>query len=313
MQTLLLESSNIPASVLQLVPATPSFVGFCDASATGCGGCWLSFQKPFHPIIWQIKWPADIEKAWITAANKQGTLCINAMETAGILAHVLILEQVTNLQGDHIATWCDNSSAVSWICRLTSSKSKIGQRLVWTIMLRLIANRTSPLITMHIPGIINNVADFALHSFADPDTLTASDFLSLANLKFLLSQGALWQIAQLSPKTTTLLFSKLRNKPPPMELWWQLSKKGHAIGMRGLHSANPILWIPASTTLNQAPGLTTSWPLPSLYAEGASVEEVALGTKQYTLRYKPLVRPSNWMHNPTHAARTDIPNNIGES
>ena len=131
-------------------------------------------------------------------SNPQGDLTINDLEMAGLLLHHLVLELLVDLKHEHVAAWCDNTSTVSWARRMTSSKSKIGHRLVRALMMQINVNEASPLVTVSIAGILNKMADVASRSFGPSSStlstnFTSSDpsFLHSFNTEFPLEQNAL--------------------------------------------------------------------------------------------------------------------------
>jgi hypothetical protein len=171
MRVLIQEMTSLPTNVRELVPHMPSYFGFCDASGKGAGGVWIGGPKNLHPIVWRLEWPQDIQIRLVSSRNPHGDLTINDLECAGLLLQYLVLEQYVDLTSEHVAAWCDNASTVSWVRRATSSRSLVGQRLIRALMLRLRANRASPLVALSIQGIKNIMADAASRSFATSRTL----------------------------------------------------------------------------------------------------------------------------------------------
>ena len=107
-----------------------------------------------------------------------GTSHINDLEAAGLLLHFLALEFMVDLHKDHVASWCDNVSTISWVKLLTTHKSPAVQHIIHALMLCLTVNQTLPLITIPIPGKDNDLADFASCSFHLINCCTSAQFLS---------------------------------------------------------------------------------------------------------------------------------------
>ena len=210
---LLRESTSRPTHVRELVPDLPAYIGFCNACKRGAGGVWISGSKNIRPAVWRVEWPADIQARLVSWSNPQGDLTINDLEMAGLLLQHLVLEQLVPLKHEHVAAWCDNTSTVSWARRMTSSKSRIGHRLVRALMMRINVNEASPLVTVSIQGIRNAMADVASRSFGpgNKNSSTTFDtpnlaFLQSFNAEFPLEQNASWQLFRLSSKLSSLVF-----------------------------------------------------------------------------------------------------------
>jgi hypothetical protein len=112
----------------------------------------------------------------------------------GLLQH-LVLEMLVLLKHEHVAAWCDNTSTVSWARRMTSSRSRIGHRLVRALMMRINVNEASPLVTVSIQGCRNDMADVASRSFGPAGKASAATFAS-SNPSFLNSFNAQFPLDQ---------------------------------------------------------------------------------------------------------------------
>ena len=159
-----------PTSVLELAPDDPKYIGYVDASGTAVGGVWVDGTKSLqHQWVWRLKWPQEVQDQLITENNKHGTLSINDLEMAGILLAWLVLEDINagNLQNTHIGMFCDNMSTVTWTNKKSTSTSTIAGHLLRALALRQHICRASPLLTVHIAGKQNKMADVASRSFND--------------------------------------------------------------------------------------------------------------------------------------------------
>ena len=308
---LLRESTSRPTHVRELVPDLPSYIGFCDACKRGAGGVWISGNKNINPIVWRVEWPADIQARLVSWSNPQGDLTINDLEMAGLLLEYLVLELLVDLKHEHVAAWCDNTSTVSWARRMTSSRSRIGHRLVRALMMRINVNEASPLVTVSIQGCRNDMADVSSRSFG-PNSKTSSanfetthhSFLQNFNTQFPLEQNASWRLFQLSTKLSSLVFSELRGQPQTMDSWRRLTRKGNAIGTLGNNSASTVTWTPSSDPSIQKPPSIPCKPLLHLSDVEASAEGGELALKLFKSRYVPSARTSNWLQSPTRATKT---------
>jgi hypothetical protein len=316
---LLREATSRPTHVRELVPGLPSYIGFCDACKRGAGGVWISGSKNIRPVVWRLPWPADIEARLVSFRNPKGDLTINDLEMAGLLLQYLVLELLVDLRHEHVAAWCDNTSTVSWARRMTSSRSRIGHRLVRALMMRLNVNESSPLVTVSIQGSRNDMADVASRSFGPSSSDSSAtfatshlSFLTSFNSQFPLEQETSWQLFHLSSKLSSLVFSELRGQPQPMDSWRRLTRKGNVTGVPGPNGANVLTWTPSSATATLPPPSLPCRPLLNSSAEEASAEGSKLALKLFRSRFVPSARTSSWLQNQTRAIKTATPPSIGK-
>ena len=77
------------------------------------------------------------------------------------------METITSVTFNHIAIFCDNTSAVSWAAKLRTSKSIPAARLLRLLGLRIRTMQASSLVPMRIAGSDNTMADIASRAFND--------------------------------------------------------------------------------------------------------------------------------------------------
>ena len=151
---------NNPTSVLQLIVNAPWYIGFSDACKLGAGGIWCSGTQFLLPFLWQVEWPQDIQDALITDNNPKGSITINDLELAGIVLNWMAMElSGVNLVHSHIATFCDNRSAVAWSYKMQTSKSKAAGKLLRLLGMHIHQRKASTVILSHIAGEKNDMAD----------------------------------------------------------------------------------------------------------------------------------------------------------
>lgn len=118
-----------PVSLLVL--DFPNYVNFTDACGLGAGGLITPGLDPSKYWVWQEEWPEDIKACLVTADNPNGDLTINDLELAGMVLGWLGLEMVIeDLYCKHEAMFCDNTSAVAWACKGSTSTSIAASRLL---------------------------------------------------------------------------------------------------------------------------------------------------------------------------------------
>jgi hypothetical protein len=294
-----------PTHCRELVVGDPGYVGYCDASKLGAGGVWLSGIYLLHPVVWRVEWPQDIRDNVVSFSNPTGTITNSDLEMAGMVLHYLVLEHLTRLRHVHIAAWCDNTPTVSWTNKLSSSRSRVAGRLARALALRIHANEASPLISVSIARVNNQMVDVASRTFsrtsATAETFQLSDheFLQHFATTFPL-QDTSWRVFRLSTKLTSRIYSELRGETSTLGSWLRITKTGSAIGHFGQNTSPLSLeWTKCSPEC-QTPPESTSF-LVSLTGSGGATTGMALKSElaPFKSRYVPLARPSNWMDFPT--------------
>jgi len=294
-----------PIQCSQLVPGDPSYLGHVDACKHGVGGIWLGKLKRLRQLVWRFKWPPDIVEL-----VSQGKLTINDLEMAGLLMQYLLLEQLVDVKGLHTAVWCDNTSAVSWVTKMSSSTSAIGQQLTRVLALRMLVNESSHLAALSIAGKDNELADLASRSFKQTGVqgnydLSDAEFLTKFNADFPLPQSTSWLQLRLSTKLSSLVCTLLRGETQPTGSWLRLKESGSDIGLTGNTSAgDSTTWTHFSKELKTVHGLTSSSLLPVTSVKGAQDEAIKSALAQFRMRYAPSARPSRWTDAPTPSTST---------
>jgi hypothetical protein len=86
-----------------LLNGAPDCIGYCDASAFGAGGVWLSGADPLPEKVWQLQWPRDITAAVVSGSNPTGKQTNSDLEMATVVLHLSTLESVVpSLRHKHI-------------------------------------------------------------------------------------------------------------------------------------------------------------------------------------------------------------------
>ena len=294
-----------PTHCRELVVDDPGYVGYCDASKLGAGGVWLSGTRLLPPVVWRVEWPDDIRAMVVSSNNPTGTITNSDLEMAAMLLHFLVLEHLVCLKHVHVAAWCDNTPTVSWTNKLSSSKSMVASRLTRALALRIHANDASPLISVSIAGVHNQMADIASRTFradsATSDTFRLSDdaFLRFFADSFPL-QGDSWRVFRVGDKLSSRIFSELRGQTSTLGSWLRLTMKGSAIGTFGATTSTPsMVWTPCSP-MCQTPSASNSFSV-SLTGSGTATTGTALKCElaPFRSRYVPSGRPLSWMEYPT--------------
>ena len=299
--TLLQHISSQPTSVLELKPGEPSwYISYVDSSKTGVGGVWLTGTHYIQLYVWRLEWPLDIQKNLISQSNPHGSITINDLEMAGELLTWLVLESIAPISLKHanIGIYCDNTPTVAWANRLSSSKSTIAGHLLRALALRQHVHRTSPILTVSIPGEDNDMADFASRSFktSDKNPNPNTSFISSFNKKFPLQSNS-WKEFHLPDKYTSRVISSLRGKPLVMASWTKITGQDKNIGLTGQSIAPRS--IKNHTYPDVPPSNKTSSSQPSLLGSGqaTTAEDVVSRFKPLLTHYQPSPRHWNWLDN----------------
>jgi len=201
-----------PTHVYELVPPTLPFVyGYGDASAEGAGGVWLPCTSlSLKPIVWRIRWPADIERE---VRNHHGTITNSDVELAAVFIAFAILVRLIPMK--HLSAYLgsDNKPTVAWNQRMASkSPSKIPDRFLRAIASIQRGAQTGPLDVEYEEGDINKMADFASRSWLQHKLENDTSFLTAFNSAFPLpiSLGQ-WTLFQIPPDLILMTLSVLRN------------------------------------------------------------------------------------------------------
>jgi hypothetical protein len=267
---LIIDLTERPTHVKEIVPHPPSVAGCCDASLDGAGG--VLFSEEFEPVVWRLEWPEEIKMLY-----RQGKINNNDLEMAGIVAQTLVLESLVPMRHRHSAIWTDNSSAKSWSTKLVpKSDSPHASRLTRALAIRQRRTEAAFPAVEHWAGKDNDLADIASRSFATFHTgpyngvpaSTDDVFVNLFALTFPLpSQEISWHMVTIGPAAHSLLISTLRGAKSTMQQWMSLPVADHG------DSGRPIAWPTGTLTpsaQNGAPKTVSNsyWPsLPPLIQE----------------------------------------------
>ena len=126
---------------------------------------------------------------------------------------------------------------------MATRSSKVAGNLLLALALRLKANQTSPLTTLHIRGDHNKIGDIPSRSFGGTPKWhykTDTAFLTFFNTQFPLPNKHSWQLFQINSKISTRVISILLMKHIEMAEWRLLPKLGRSIGGTGVTMSH--LW-----------------------------------------------------------------------
>jgi len=187
-------------SSADLLPTPADYGGFCDASKHGAGGVWFGLGKALPPVIWQVKFPMEIQAELVSQENPKGKITNSDLEMLGLFLQWLVLEKFAHLAHAHVAIWCNNMPTVAWASWLLATKAVKTAQILRMLAMRMMDCRVSPLTMLHILGTLNTMADFASRSFEHYPS--SQVFLTEFNECFALPQNACWNLCLLPNATT---------------------------------------------------------------------------------------------------------------
>ena len=209
-----------------LIPRDPQVEAFGDASLIGGGGFCPELQFWFD-----IHWSSRVRAAMRLSPSSPNFIHINMLEfVVVILLVAAILVAFQTITPDERALWfpnglpaipvvrehCDNTSAVSWANKVTTSSPQ-GQKLLG-IYSELLRSYDICLRSDHIKGEKNVLADF----LSRPTNCSLSHADRAAQLYHSQPSMTSWRIFLPSPELlqllTSALFSQLPVAPPSLPL-----------------------------------------------------------------------------------------------
>jgi hypothetical protein len=204
----LLESTTRPSSMYELVYGDPVYTGATDAVKAGMGGIWFIGQDA---ILWREPFSQDVQRKLVSTSNPTGTVTNSDLELAATIAQHHILEEAGYpTAGESTHNFCDNTPAVAWQTKGSTSTTKVTADL-----LRHAALHQRDLGHVqrfeHLAGERNVMADDASRLWNKTD----ADLLCYFNSNY--PQTKPWRMHHLSPPVLSKLTSLLCRQKWPLE------------------------------------------------------------------------------------------------
>ena len=169
------------------------------------GSVWLpSAQHPLHPLyVWQAPFPSSVQQALVSTDNPSSSITNSDLELAGTVVHEATLAAVHDLRHCTIATFSDNTPAVAWGNKASTTTAGPASYLLCSSSLlqcqhRYLSQR------LYIPGPANHLADVALWCF------DLSNDALLAFLDSVAPHTQPWQMLHLPPIWLSWLITNLQ-------------------------------------------------------------------------------------------------------
>ena len=167
------------------------------------GGVWIGNNTTDHPTLWQRTLPPDITTSLVTYENPPGTISNSDLELVGHVAHNNVLASIADIDRVTVASYTDNTTALYWTKKGSTSTSVPAAYLLWLQALHqqkyCYHSRTA-----HIAGSANVMADDCSRLWH----LTDEQLLTHFNLHY--PQSLPWQQCTLRPEMTSTILSALQ-------------------------------------------------------------------------------------------------------
>jgi hypothetical protein len=242
-----LDVTQCPTRIAEIVPTAANFVGTVDAAKAGAGGVWFppecpSSDTPVHPpIAWRHAFPDSIQARIVSYSHPTGDITNSDLELFGVIAHQDVLAQAVDVCEHTLCTGSDNTPAVSWHTRGSTTTVGPASYLLRESSLhqRQFCYQSR---VFHIAVKLNVLADVCSCRF------DWSDQQLLAYLNSVAPQVEPWQLHRLLPETASMLTSALQRQRPARR-----SRRSTTVitGMSGVGPGCP------------SAGTTTSMAIPS--------------------------------------------------
>jgi len=164
------------------------------------GRVWFELGKSLPPIVWQVKFPTDIQEELDHKITHKERYQIWIWKCWGYSYSGWSWEKFVDLAHAHVSIWHNNMPTVAWALQLLVTKAIKAAQILRMLPLQMMDCKASPLTTLHVPGTLNTMADVALCLFKlyprDQDLLTKF------NKCFALPQNACWNLCLLLSATS---------------------------------------------------------------------------------------------------------------
>jgi hypothetical protein len=277
-----------PTRLQELVAQPPCLHGTSDASGRGMGGTILppanATAGSSPPLVWRLRFPADVQCNLVSAANPKGTITNSDLELAATIIQHDAICYTYDVREHTIHTSTDNQATQVWQQRGSTTTNAVPAFL---LRLQAIHQRFHRYVPMHsyLPGELNTMADDASRLW----NLNDNELLTHFNATY--PQPRSWHLYQPRPEMLSAVICALHRQRSQPASFLVEPKQPTTIGTIGFGSANPSKWIHTSkTSTNRLPCFkstssdTASEPLRPV----ASLSDL----EQWRTRYEPLARRS---------------------
>lgn len=123
------QAKHIPTHLFELVRQEAAHVSSVDAAKNGAGVVWIPLEG--DALVWRWRFPDAVQAEMVSFSNPKGTVTNSDLELVSTVAHDQILGQCRNIARDTTLTFLDNTPAISWrekgSTSCTAAKAKIQE------------------------------------------------------------------------------------------------------------------------------------------------------------------------------------------
>ena len=237
-----------------------------------------------RPLLWRARFPLDVEEALVSFNNPTGTVSNSDLELAGTIMQHEVVAQNFDVREQTIHTSTDNTCALSWQHRGSTSTDGTPAYLLRLQALHQRFHRYVPLHS-YLPGPLNKMADDASRLWH------LSDAQILTHFETHYPQERTWKLCPPPPAMLSAVTSALRRKRPDPESFLTEPEQPTPIGTSGIPSATASTWIQQSKTLRTQSPCSKSSPNDTAQAPSHPVASLS-DLEQWRTPYVPLARRS---------------------
>jgi hypothetical protein len=248
-----------PTTLEELVPGIDLHIGACDAAKDGRGGVW--FTDEGNAIVWREPYPEIVRREVVSESNPNGKLTNSDLELEGTVLHHFVLGKTAKVEGETTYTGCDNTPAVAWRTKGSSTSRKARAKIL-RLAAGLRREQKAHHRIGHLSGVDNRMADDASRLW----NLSDEEFVAYFNRTY--PQINSWQLYRLPSTVNSLMSSLMLSEESNAESALQELQKQTLSGPNGAPSA------PASTSTQACQTSTTPCSSSSCLEVAGGVERL---------------------------------------
>jgi hypothetical protein len=112
----------------ELVYGEPLYTGATDAAKAGMGGVWFINDEA---LLWREPFSTTVQAKLVSTRNPTGTITNLDLELAATIAQHHILEETGYpMAGESSHNFCDNTPAVAWQTKGSTSTTQVTANLL---------------------------------------------------------------------------------------------------------------------------------------------------------------------------------------
>jgi hypothetical protein len=243
--------------MFEVVPQFRAAVlGATDACGYGMGGVAFATSSGLRlrdtspltplthttPVLWRSRFPSAVTAKLVTFKNPQGSITNSDLELGATIIHHDVLAQHFDIRELTVSTGCDNTPAVSWQRKGSTTTTHAPAYLLRLQALHQRFHRYLPHI-FYLPGAVNKMADDASRLFHLNDT----ELLTHFDLTYPQTQP--WRMLHPSSNMLSSVSSALHRKRPEPASFLRAPPPKIAAGPSGPITALNSVSIPSFQTL----------------------------------------------------------------